>query len=134
MKVQEEANEQEILYSRAALDFSLPCCGILTIVSWEAYFPRNCFTGQNGTFSTTKQNGIFFSLSFQYYFWQSNCHCLHSGVYSARQIRINVFVLYYYMFRKSAPQTMVLHFRHINVKYLLFLNHGNMQYPVFVLR
>ena len=51
LKVQEEANEQEILYSRTALDFSLPCCGILTIVSWEAYFPRNCFTGQNGTFS-----------------------------------------------------------------------------------
>ena len=36
------------------------CCGILTIETSDCFFRSFCFIGQNGTFSTTEQNGIFF--------------------------------------------------------------------------
>ena len=33
------------------------CCGILTIETPDCFFRSFCFTGQNGAFSTTEQNG-----------------------------------------------------------------------------
>ncbi len=31
-------------------------CGILTIGTWDLFFPSSCFSGQNEMFSATKQN------------------------------------------------------------------------------
>ena len=45
--------------------FESLCCGILTIETSHSLLRSFCFTGQNGTFSTTAQNGILFRLSFQ---------------------------------------------------------------------
>jgi hypothetical protein len=30
--------------------------GILTIGTWDSFFPSSCFSGQNGMFSATEQN------------------------------------------------------------------------------
>ncbi len=36
------------------------CCGILTIETSDSFLRSFCFIGQNGTFSTTEQNGVIF--------------------------------------------------------------------------
>ena len=36
------------------------CCGILTIETSHSFLRSFCFTGQNGAFSTTEQNGVNF--------------------------------------------------------------------------
>ena len=36
------------------------CCGILTIETSDCFFRSFCFTGKNGAFSTTEQNGVNF--------------------------------------------------------------------------
>ena len=67
--------------------FESLCCGILTIETSHSLLRSFCFTGQNGTFSATAQNRRCFSLSVQYYFWQSEHNLLYCGVCSNQQIR-----------------------------------------------
>ena len=43
--------------------------GILTIGTWDSFFPSSCFSGQNGMFSATEQNltynnSFFFTIAF----------------------------------------------------------------------
>ena len=38
--------------------------GILTIGTWDSFFPSSCFSGQNGLFSATEQNAIQITILF----------------------------------------------------------------------
>ena len=38
--------------------------GILTIGTWDSFFPSSCFSGQNGMFSATEQNAIQITILF----------------------------------------------------------------------
>ena len=40
------------------------CYEILTIGTWDSFFPSSCFSGQNEMFSTTKQNQTSYSFFF----------------------------------------------------------------------
>ena len=44
------------------------CYEILTIGTWDSFFPSSCFSGQNEMFSTTKQNQTSYSFFFFRYF------------------------------------------------------------------
>ena len=55
-------------------------CGILTIGTWDLFFPSSCFSGQNEMFSTTKQNQT--SYSFSDTFQQSDFKALQWYLFS----------------------------------------------------
>ena len=54
------------------------CCGILTIETSDSFLRSFCFIGQNGTFSTTEQNGVIFYWLFSKFFWQFDHRFLFS--------------------------------------------------------
>ena len=60
--------------------FATLCCGILTIDPSHSFLRRVCFTGQNGAFSTTEQNGIKFSCFFPIILLAIRPQIFYSGV------------------------------------------------------